>query len=91
MPLIKGSRLTRAQREIVLATYLYRWTRDNPRREDYWRGIAGKPTMPLVSDAEWLADHAFHFIADGSRLHARHRHCEPAYMAEESSEVDLEA
>lgn len=37
--------------------------------------------VKAVSDRQWLQDHAFHFVANGSRL-ALHRHAEPAYMAE---------
>lgn len=36
---------------------------------------------PLVSDAEWLATHAFHVTQSG-RLSNRHSFAEPAYMAE---------
>lgn len=37
--------------------------------------------LPMVSDREWLAAHAFHFVKDGSRLHGRYQHAEPAYLA----------
>lgn len=37
-----------------------------------------------ITDAQWLADHAFHFVKDGSRLHGRRHHAEPAFMAEVS-------
>ncbi len=39
------------------------------------------PTIPLVTDADWLRQHAFYFTADGD-LSQRHRHCEPASMIE---------
>jgi hypothetical protein len=39
------------------------------------------PTIPLISDQQWLDEHSFHFIADGSRLSARHKWAEPACMA----------
>ena len=39
------------------------------------------PTVPLVSDAEWLRQHAFYVTANGD-LSQRHRHCEPALMVE---------
>lgn len=35
--------------------------------------------MPLTTDDAWLAAHAFHFVKDGSRLSARHRHAEPIF------------
>lgn len=36
---------------------------------------------PIVSDAEWLQAHAFHFLKDGSRLKERPRYAEPSYAA----------
>ena len=41
------------------------------------------PTVPLVSDAEWLAMHAFHVTKDGRRLIGV-RGAVPAYMAKEN-------
>jgi len=79
--LIRGDRLTQQQRNLVLAAFGYRWTRDNPVRERWWRGIEGKPTIPLISDDQWLRDHAFHFVKDGSRMMRTRHHAEPAYMA----------
>jgi hypothetical protein len=38
--------------------------------------------VPAIADDTWIAAHAFHFTADGSRLHGRYRHAEPAYLAE---------
>ena len=81
--LIKGQDLTTAQRAEVLAAYLYRWTKENPRRVEMWRKVQGQPTMALISDEEWLRDHAFHFVKDGSRLMANRQHAEPACLAEE--------
>jgi hypothetical protein len=80
--LIKGTALTPKQRAEVLAAFGYRWTSDNQRRAAAWHGQAGRPTIPLVTDREWLAEHAFHFIVDGSRLDARRRHAEPAFVAD---------
>jgi hypothetical protein len=37
--------------------------------------------VSLVSDAQWLADHAFYVNKDGT-LSERYNHCEPAYMAD---------
>lgn len=71
--LVNGNSLNFWQKQIVLAQYGYRWTSGNVNRTRFWAGIAGAPTIPLVSDSEWLAKHAFHFIKDGSRL-ARNRH-----------------
>lgn len=39
------------------------------------------PTVPLITDAEWLAQHAFYFTKAG-RLAANRRFCEPAYLAD---------
>lgn len=42
--------------------------------------VNGKPWheyhVPLTTDAEWLATHAFYFVKDGSRLAANRRTCE---------------
>jgi hypothetical protein len=34
----------------------------------------------LTTDDRWLAEHAFHFVKDGSRLHGNKPHAEPAYL-----------
>jgi hypothetical protein len=39
------------------------------------------PTIPLISDVEWLKTHAFHITKDG-RFSERHNHAEPGYMAD---------
>jgi hypothetical protein len=36
--------------------------------------------LPLISDEQWLAEHAFHFTADGSRLARNRQHAEPAHL-----------
>lgn len=79
--LIKGKDLTGRQREQVLGAYIYRWTTGNSRRLQMWRGLM-QPTIPLISDDEWIRDHAFHFVLNGSRLTANHRHAELACMAD---------
>lgn len=38
------------------------------------------PTVPLVSDADWMRAHAFSVKRDGS-LDARSRYAQPAYLA----------
>jgi len=88
--LVKGSNLPETLKQEVLRSYIYRWTKENERNA---RQAMGKniPTIPLVSDLEWLEQHAFHVTNDGSKLDARNRHCEPAYMANEDNspfEVD---
>jgi len=81
--LIRGDQLNDHQRRYVLNAYIYRWTSDNPRREEVYSNaaICQRPTMPLVTDEEWLKDHAFHFTKDGKRLMANRRHAEPTFMA----------
>lgn len=79
--LIKGSDLSEKQKQLVLNAFIYRWTSDNRQRESSWSGIDGQPTIPLITDEEWLADHAFHFVRDGSHLSEK-RHCEPSYIAD---------
>jgi thiamine monophosphate kinase len=37
--------------------------------------------VTVQTDQQWLADHAFYFVANGSRLQ-HNRHAEPSYMAE---------
>jgi hypothetical protein len=80
--LVRGDRLPSDLRREVLARYVYRWTSDNPDRERMWRGREGAPTIPLVSDAQWLRDHAFYVTARGT-LDRRRASAEPAYMAED--------
>lgn len=41
------------------------------------------PTLPLISDAQWLREHAFH-VTKAGRLDARHAHAEPHYMADDA-------
>jgi hypothetical protein len=40
------------------------------------------PTIPLITDAEWLRTHAFHITKDG-RFSEKHNHAEPGYMADD--------
>ena len=44
------------------------------------------PTIPLQSDDQWIAEHAFYFLNDG-RLDSRHRNAEPVYLAQKASHV----
>ena len=73
MKLIRGDRLTEAQRADVLRRFVHRNT-GTFRRHD-------QAETPLYqTDAEWLAAHAFYIRADGA-LSNKHGHCEPYYMA----------
>jgi len=94
--LIRGADLTTQQRQQVLSAFIYRWTRDNPQRTRVYRcalcdihqpyvntqSSAGHthPTIPLITDTQWLARYAFDFIASGERLSARQRHAVPVAM-----------
>jgi hypothetical protein len=95
--LIRGDKLTQRQREQVLAAFIYRWTTGNKQRTQVYKcelcdirtpyvntqsaNGHSHPTIPLQTDDQWLAEHAFHFVADGSRLMANRRHAEPVFMA----------
>jgi len=92
--LIPGHQLNPSQREQVGNAFVYRWTSDNPHRTRAYRpcpscdiknpAVADSaeghnhPTIPLQSDNEWLASHAFHFNQKGN-LHGNHRYAEPYY------------
>jgi hypothetical protein len=82
MKLITGADLTPTQTEQVLSAFLYRWTTGNSARERVWANISGKPTIPLITDHQWLNEHAFWFINDGSRLALNRKHAEPHYLAD---------
>jgi hypothetical protein len=82
--LVRGDQLPSDLRREILARYLYRWTSDNQERERAWRGIKGAPTIPLVSDAQWLREHAF-YVTDRGTLDKRKKGAEPAYMMEHES------
>ncbi|MBI3864889.1 MAG: hypothetical protein HY290_23685 [Planctomycetia bacterium] len=81
--LIRGAELNIRQRVLVLSAFSYRWTHENPSRKSVWSRVrSGMPLIPLQTDEQWLREHAFHFVRDGSRLSARHRFCEPHYVAD---------
>lgn len=68
----------------MLRAFGYRWTYDNPVREEWWQrtGIPPEawPRVPMMSDAEWLASHAFCVRKDGG-LDARNAYAAPAFVA----------
>lgn len=80
MGLIKGNMLTSTTRAEVLRSFIYRWTCDNTRRNEVYANIS-KPTIPLITDAQWLSEHAFHVRCDGKLMRNR-RHAVPAFLAE---------
>lgn len=88
MSWIAGDKLTPTQGLAVLNAYGYRWTIENQARARQWLGGArGVPTISLVTDAEWLADHAFYVTRQGE-ISRRHRYCMPDYIVEKSDAVD---
>jgi len=84
MRLVNGSKLLPATRAEVLRCFMYRWTFENERRARYSHSVGGHnpPTMPLVTDEQWLREHAFYVRNDGALARNRH-HCEPHYMAQD--------
>lgn len=85
MPYVNGSKLSESAREEVLSKFTYRWTVENERRARSWYsdGNVQPPRISLISDAEWLAQHAFRVIKDGTRLDARQQFAKPACMADD--------
>ncbi len=79
--LIPGAELTVAQRRQVLSAFVHRNTIEHP----FGWGCNGHAfNQPsTVTDAAWVAEHAFYFVKDGSRLNGSRKHCEPAYLARE--------
>ena len=76
--LIKGEKLNQRQFEQVLNAYVHRFTTGNPAA----KRVHPKLGEPTQTDQEWVNEHAFHFLADGSRLSWKHNHCEPAFVAD---------
>ena len=76
--LIKGKDLTSRQAEMVKSAYVHRLTHEN----NYPAHNPCNATVKPITDEQWIKDHAFHFIKDGSRLMANRNHCEPVYMAD---------
>lgn len=86
-PIVRGDKLPEHLKREVLNSFIYRWTTGNTRREDVWKKIKGQPRIPLISDEQWLREHAFHVMKDG-RLSLRHHHAEPHYMADDWKKGD---
>jgi hypothetical protein len=45
-----------------------------------WHAYHTSKGAKLQTDAAWLADHAFWFTKDGTRLHGGHHRAEPAWL-----------
>jgi hypothetical protein len=80
--IVRGDKLPPKLQREVLAMYVYRWTVDNTQRERAWNGIAGQPTIPLITDDQWLREHAFFVTKCGTLDKRRNHHAQPAYMAD---------
>jgi len=75
----RGENLTPKQIAQVKAAFLYRWTIEN-KDSEAWAYIS-TPRIPLVTDEEWIKEHAFYFRKDG-QLSRKHTSCVPVYMAD---------
>lgn len=82
-PIIRGDKLPYHLQQEVLRKFIYRWTSDNTQRDYAWSKISGKPRIPLITDAQWLREHAFH-VTKAGKLDLRHHHAEPGFMAKEN-------
>jgi len=78
MQLIRGDKLTVAQKEHVKRAYIYRLTIENGYPEKNPCNVR----VPAITDEQWLKEHAF-YITKSGELSAKHKHCEPAFMADE--------
>jgi hypothetical protein len=76
--LVRGDQLTQSTRQEVLRVFVYRLTTENgyPKRNPTGARVSA------ISDAEWIAYHAFYVNKDGT-LSRKHNHAEPAYLAED--------
>lgn len=85
--LVRGDRLSDSARRQVLSAFGYRWTHENEMRARSWCRQSGfdPPKIPLISDNQWLQEHAFHVVKNGSRLMRNRPHSEPAFLVETPS------
>jgi hypothetical protein len=85
--LVRGDQLGESARRQVLAVFGYRWTVENEARAREWSKRSGAiipSRFARITDQEWLREHAFHVVKDGSRLMRNRSHAEPACLAESS-------
>lgn len=77
MPYRYGNTLSPDEQRDVLDAFGYRWTVENQRRATSWYRTGGHkpPTMPPISDADWLRCTAFRVTKSG-RLDRRARFCQ---------------
>ena len=74
MKQVYGNHLSERLKREVLNAYGYRWTVENRERARNWYGRLGTPTMPLITDEEWLACTEF-WVTNAGELSNRHRYC----------------
>lgn len=88
-PVVRGDKLPHHLQQEILNSFGYRWTKENEVRARSWfkAGNAKPPRIPLISDAQWLREHAFHVTRAG-KLDLRHHHAEPYYMADDWKKGD---
>ena len=70
---IAGKNLTPRQKQLVLSAYVHRSTAEHPNL--HIAPVRG-------TDADWVNEHSFYFVKDGSRLSGRHNYAQPAFMAD---------
>lgn len=75
--LTRGDKLPADLRAQVLNSYIYRLTTEN----GYPARNPCHARVPAITDAEWLAEHAFYVTKRGT-LDARRNSAEPAYLIE---------
>lgn len=75
--LIRGDKLPARLQAEVKASYLYRLTIEN----GYPRQNPCKASVPAITDAQWLAEHAFYVTKRGT-LDARRHYAELHYLAD---------
>lgn len=83
MKLIKGNELSGAVCTDVLRSFVHRMTKENIKQQPAMakRAFDHGYKMPIISDTDWLKDHAF-YVTNAGNLSCRHNHCEPAFMTD---------
>ena len=76
--LVKGENLSSAQIKQVKAAFVYRLTIENGYPQ---RNPCGA-TVPAVSDAQWIKEHAFYIRSSDGQLADKPAYCEPVSMAD---------
>lgn len=73
--MMRGAELPPRLQDEAKRRYVYRWTSENRHRVSAWLGVRGGPTLPLISDAEWLERTVFYVRRDRRAFDRRVRHC----------------